>query len=108
MEARSIILIEGQRSIVALPFVVGQCFLRGSSSRQSCINGFDDQFHITKGIHDALYQVGILVVAGVAHQRPPGPYGLRKKLDRSAVPQSAPLACPGGRARQAVVPGQGS
>src|SRR5258708_25354984 len=66
----SIVLIEGQRCFVALPFVAGQCFFQGSSSRPSCMNGLGDQFHITEGIHDALSQEGILVVAGIAHQCP--------------------------------------
>src|SRR5260221_4650394 len=66
----SIVLIEGQRSIVTLLFVSGQCFFQGSSSRQSCIDGLDGQFHIPEGIHDALCCIGVLVIAGVADECP--------------------------------------
>src|SRR6266852_1666275 len=87
----SIVLIEGQRSIVTLLFVAGQCFFHGSSTRQSCIDGLDEQFHITEGIDDALCCIGVLVIAGVADECPARSIGLAEEIGQISRAHKAPL-----------------
>ena len=79
-------LVDGQRVLVALLLVSGERLLEGPAAAQPGVDRVREQLGVAEGVRDALRRERVLVIAASPTSAQPGPYGLRKKKGRSAVP----------------------
>jgi hypothetical protein len=63
-------LVEWTSRLVAPPLVFGERGLERKSARQPLVDRLAQQLGVAKGVRDALQEIRIFVVAGVAYQRP--------------------------------------
>ena len=85
-------LVERQRLLVALPLVAGQGVLVGPASCEAVVEGRRQQLGVAEGVADPEARDRVLVVAGVADERPAGPVRLAEEARQVARADEARLA----------------
>jgi hypothetical protein len=79
-------LVDRQRLLVPRPLIVGHRIVVGAAPREGVVERGRHRLCVAEGVGDPERGDRVLVVAGVADERPARAEGLRKKPGRSAVP----------------------
>src|SRR5262249_34992316 len=68
-------LVERHRGLVAPSLIVREGFLQRTTAREPLVTRLDQQLGSAEGVSDPLRGDWVLVIAGIAHQRPAGAIG---------------------------------
>ena len=81
-----VLAIAGQRALVAPALVVRERVVERPPPRQPRRGGIREQLGVAQRVADPERHERVLVAAGVADERPPGPYGARRKFGSWVAP----------------------